>query len=402
MKFVVLIPDGSADRPLPELGGRTPLEAAATPNFDAISSHGRIGTVATTPPGFPAASDVSNMSILGYDPVQHYTGRAPIEAAALRIPLGAPDWAFRMNLVTLANGAMADYSAGHISTEEAARIVETLSKELAAPQYRMHVGLQYRHILVWSGVDWTGLETYPPHDIAGEWAMPKGPQNHKAAKELTKLMDRATAILAEHPVNLERRTKGLPEATHIWPWGQGRACALPSFRERHGIRGAVITAVDLIRGLGVLSGLDLIQVPGATGYLDTDYAAKGRAAIAALDRYDFLYVHIEAPDEASHTGEVRKKIAAIEAIDQHVAGPLWNRAQQGGVALMVLPDHATSTATKGHLTDPVPCAIYRGPDVAAPSGKPYTEAAAREEGPLVEQAHTLIDLFLGKDDQLDG
>jgi len=317
MKCVVVVGDGMADYPLDELGGKTPLQVARKPNMDRVAREGRSGLLESIPEGMQAGSDVAILSILGYDPVRHYTGRGPIEAAALGVMLGRGDVAFRCNLVTLEGGVMVDYSAGHISNDEAKALIEALNEELGGGMVKFYSGVSYRNILVVSGVNFDGVECTPPHDITGmkvDDYLPRG----EGSELLLELIERSWRVLEGHPVNARRIREGKRAANSIWPWGQGRRPDLQSFEERFGVRGAIISAVDLVRGLGVLTGLRVVNVPGATGYYDTNYAGKGEYALRALESVDFVLVHVEAPDEAGHAGDIENKVKAIEKIDSEI------------------------------------------------------------------------------------
>ncbi len=383
MKYAFLVGDGMADRPLAELGGKTPLEAAATPNMDRVAARGRLGRIRTVPEGLPPGSDVANMSLLGYDAAAHFQGRGPIEAASLGVALAPNDTAFRCNLVTLEGGLMADYSAGHIGTEESRPIVLDLQAALGRPGLRFHPGVSYRHLAVLTDFP-AGLECTPPHDISGQpWQarLPQGP----GREAVLELMERARRVLAGHPVNAARAAAGKKRATDIWLWGQGRALTLATLRDRYGLTGSVISAVDLVRGLGVLAGLQVRLVEGATGYLGTNYAGKVAAAKEALAAEDFVYLHVEAPDEMGHEGRADRKVQAIEEFDRFVVGEVlaWAEAR-GDVRTVVATDHETPVAIKTHAAGPVPYAVC-GPGVAAGGARAFSEAAAAGlpvEGPV--------------------
>jgi 2,3-bisphosphoglycerate-independent phosphoglycerate mutase len=389
-----------ADSPLEELGGRTPLEAASTPHMDALAREGTLGLAVTVPEGFPAGSDVANLSVFGYDPRACYTGRAPLEAAAMGVPLGPDDVAYRLNLVTLlpsvAEVYMEDFSAGHISSDEARELVQMLARSLGEDGLEFYPGVSYRHLLVWRG----GLEdpeTTPPHDILGEPIrayLPHGP----GAEQLLHLITGSQILLKGHPVNHARRRDGKNEANSIWLWGQGRVPHLEPYRRRFGLDGAVVSAVDLLKGIGRAVGLDAVEVPGATGYLDTDYEAKVCAALGALRESDFVYLHVEAPDEAAHSGNAKDKVRAIADFDARVVGPMRRglEASEGGFALLVMPDHPTPITLRTHTEEPVPFALYTsaGPD-GVPGGA-FTEAEARTTGVFVPAAHRLMDHILGR------
>lgn len=357
-KYVILVGDGMGDYPLEELGGRTPLEAARTPNIDRVAAGGRMGMVATIPHSMEPGSDVANMSLLGYDPLQYHTGRAPLEAASMGVHLSPEDVAFRCNLVFLErDGAgvlrMGDYSAGHISTGESHRIIASLQDAVTDSPLRLYPGVSYRHLLVWTGGK-TDLNTTPPHDISGEEVERYG-RVYSEEPVLMAFMENAGSILENHPVNRERIAAGKRPANGVWLWGQGRAPSMPTLKERFGISGVMISAVDLLKGLGVYAGLEPLDIPGATGYLDTNYAGKVDAALNALKSGDLAYVHIEAPDEAGHEGSLDKKMEAIEAFDERVVGPMVEGLKDfPGARLLIVTDHLTPISRRTHVKDPVP------------------------------------------------
>jgi 2,3-bisphosphoglycerate-independent phosphoglycerate mutase len=392
MKYALIIPDGAADLPLDELKGRTPLEAARKPHMDWIASHGRCGAVRTVPAGLPCGSDVAILSVLGYDPKECYPGRAPLEAAAQGIQIDPDEWIFRCNLVTLVDGLMEDYSAGHITTTEAGTLIAELQKALGGPGITFHQGVSYRHLLVLKGN--FGVKTTPPHDILSKPAAAHLPTG-AGADLLRTLMERSGAVLENHEINKVRRDLGENPATHIWLWGQGQMPQLPSFQERYGLRGAAITAVDLVRGLARLIGWRVIDVPGATGYIDTNFAGKGAAAVKALDEVDLVCVHVEAPDEAGHNADVKAKLHAIEQIDQHVVGPILARLQQekAGWRILVLPDHPTPVSLRTHTPEPVPFAIA-GERIEGVVAAPFNEKTAKASDLHIDRGHELMEFFL--------
>ena len=351
MKYLVLIGDGMSDRPLRELKGKTPLEVAKTPNMDFLAQNGLTGWASNVPPGMPPASDVANMSIFGYDPKKFYTGRGPLEAASLGVKLKKNDIAFRCNLVTVKGRKMKDFTAGHIATAEARKIIRTLDKKLGSKQIRFYAGLSYRHLLVVSSAVVSGtVKCVPPHDITGKAIhnyLPKG----KGAGVLLRLMNESEVLLHE------MKTK----ASMIWPWGQGKSPCMPAFKRKFGLRGAVITAVHLLKGLGKTLGLEVINVPGATGYLDTNYVGKAKYALKALRKNNIVFVHVESPDETGHEGSLRNKIRAIEDFDRYVVGIILKAVRATGypdIRILVLPDHPTPIRVMTHTSDSVPFAIY--------------------------------------------
>lgn len=361
-KIAILVGDGMGDYPLDELGQRTPLQAADIPTIRRIAAAGDLRCVQTVPvSGLAPGSDVANLSLLGYDPEENYTGRAPIEAAGANIPLSPTDTAFRCNLVTVNDGLMDDYSAGHITTDEAHQLIAAVQEKLGRDGLTFHGGVSYRHLLVWRDGP-TAITTHPPHDFSGKPVSEHQPSGD-GADEVQALMEASKNILADHPVNQARIAEGKKPATQIWLWGQGRALSLKTYSELYGLTGGVITAVDLIRGLGRLTGLDPIEVEGATGFLDTNYAGKVQAALDILKDRDFVFVHIEAPDECGHVGKPELKVEAIEAFDRKVVAPIWQELEKRGepYRLVICTDHRTPVAVRGHTREPVPMVLLDGP-----------------------------------------
>ena len=402
MKYIVLLGDGMSDYPIERLGGKTPLEYAHTPNMDYIAETGLIGRVRTVPDGFPPGSDVSNLSIFGYDPAKYYTGRSPLEAASMGVELEPDDVAYRCNLVTLAEGMggliMEDFSGGHISTEEAAELIAELAEKLGGDEFNFYPGVSYRHLMVWrNGKD--RADTTPPHDISDRLIGPHLPKGEGSA-ELARLIRASREILEKSEVNIKRINRGENPANSIWLWGQGKAPKMPGYQGRYGLTGSVISAVDLMKGIGHYAGLDIVNVPGATGYIDTNYRGKAEHALRELESKEFVYLHVEAPDEASHSGSLDNKIRAIEDFDGKVVGPVLNGLKKSGHSfrIIVLPDHATPLCKKTHTSDPVPFAIYPAVGWAdAHSEGGYSEAAAEVSPVFIKKGHTLMELFLGKD-----
>jgi 2,3-bisphosphoglycerate-independent phosphoglycerate mutase len=402
MKYIVVLGDGMADYPVGELGGRTPLQAARKPHIDELARNGEVGTVRTIPVGMPPASDVANLSVMGYDPRRYYTGRSPLEAVSMGLDLGPSDVAFRCNLVTLSEAAkygdavMLDYCSGEISTEEARELMAEVEDRFGRGALSFHPGVSYRHCMIWRDGP-AGCDLTPPHDISqrviGEY-LPRG----EAAREILAMMEESRAFLADHPVNRARRARGLNPATSIWLWGQGRKPALASFREKYGLSGAMISAVDLLKGIGICAGLESVEVEGATGNIDTNFRGKARAALDSLrSGADFAYVHVEAPDECGHRHEIENKVRSIELIDEQVVGTLLDGLDEiGPWRMMVLPDHPTPLSTRTHASDPVPFLVHeKGRDVrSAVSG--FDEDQARTTGVHVEEGHALMDRFLGR------
>lgn len=382
MKYLVVLGDGMADEPIPELGNRTPLAYANTPNMDRIAREGRTGQVLTIPDGFEAGSDIANLMILGYHPARYYTGRGPLEAVNMGVDLTDDQIAYRCNLVTIRDGVMQDFSAGHITSTEGAALLGTLQEQL--PGVRLVAGVSYRNLLVVDGGK--GAEGTAPHDIVGEEVEEYLPHGGDASLLLT-CIEKSIEVFADHPVNRGRLARGLPAATMIWPWSGGKRPALIPFQEKYGKRGGMISAVDLLNGIARYAGMEVITVPGATGYLDTDYQAKARYAIEALRDLDFLYLHVEAPDEAGHLGSVSEKVKAIERVDQMIGTIM---AEFNGV-IAVLPDHATPIRLKTHTAGPVPCAVLgKGRDQTEEFSE---EAAATGSLGMIQGDQFLTDLF---------
>ncbi len=400
MKYVVLQGDGMADWPIAELGNKTPLEYARTPNMDRIASLGVLGMTHTIPDGYPAGSDVGTMSLLGYDPRKYHTGRSPIEAASMGVELSPTDIAFRCNLVTLGTGTnseetMVDFSSGHITSEEAAALIQAINAELGKRDISFYPGVSYRHLMVWHGGK-EKMQTTPPHDITDQPTAGHLPVG-EGSERLLDLMVRSRNILASHPVNKKRQQSGHKPASSIWLWGQGRRPAVPTIKERFGCEGSVISAVDLVRGIGVLAGLEVILVPGATGFLDTNYLGKAEYGLAELRKKDFLFLHVEAPDEAGHMGAADKKVQALEDFDQKVVGTILDGLREFPEwRVLVMPDHATPCAIKTHSSDPVPFAILSSDDMKRGVRKPvsYNETSAKETGVVVSEAWRILERFV--------
>lgn len=398
MKSIILLGDGMADEPLEDLGGKTPLDVANTPFMDKLSSRGELGMVRTVKQGFPPGSDVANMTVLGLDPAEHYNGRAPIEAVSMGVDLKGDDTAFRINLVTISRREkgliLEDYCSDHISTQEAGELIEAIRSMLRGyDNIHVYPGIEYRHLMVIQGYENPAPKTTPPHDITGEYIEPHLPNDGL----LRELIHRSMDALRDHPVNIARRKLGKREATAIWPWGEGKGLKVPTLEQEYGVSGAMISAVDLLKGLGMLRGMEVIHVPGATGWLDTNYEGKAQAALKALSVHDLVYVHVEAPDEAGHGGLLREKIKAIEDFDEMVVGRILKsmEAQDEPFRVLFLPDHPTPIAKKTHTADPVPFVIY---DSAAPANnsRRFTEKDAWETGLFIEEGHTLLGRLLSR------
>ncbi len=400
MKFALVIPDGVADEPQPVLGGKTPLQAAAIPQMDDVARLGIVGRADHVPASMPSGSDVGTMSLFGYDPLKYHTGRAPLEAAAQGIELGPLDWCIRCNFVTVADGRMASFTAEQIPNDLARTLIEVLQRDQCGDEHwKYYAGVSYRNLLVYRARTTpapfgSATVTTPPHDITDQLIepyLPKGP----GAEVLRELMERSKPLLQSCPANQQRSASGSHTATQTWLWGQGQRPAFVSFLERFGQRGAVITAVDLLRGLGRLLGWNVIEVAGATGYLDTDYAAKGRAAIQALkdDVTDFIVVHVEATDEASHEGKADEKVRALEQIDRQIVGPLHEYLRsQGEYRLLICPDHPTFLRTKTHSHGYVPFAMC-GTGIDADGIATYDEVAAATSAVCLDRGCDLMPLL---------
>ena len=390
MKYILLIGDGMGDVPVPSLDGRTPLEAAATPAMDRLARQSEMLLVRTVPEGYPPGSDVANLSLMGYEPERCYTGRAPLEAASLGVKLGPEETAFRCNLVHVDRPGdgrliMVDYSSGHITTAESRQLIEALQAGCGNDRLRLYPGVSYRHLLVYRGDVPAGFAAVPPHDhsdqdVAGFF------QAYRQIEDFPPLLEKAERILAGHPVNLERQRQGKRTANFIWLWGEGKRPGMATLEARFGIRGGLISAVDLLKGLGVLGGLTVVEVPGVTGYLDTNYEGKAQAALDVLAADDFVLVHVEAPDETGHQGLAGEKVRAVADFDRRIVAPIVEEMERRGepFRLAVTMDHYTPIHRRTHEDWPVPVFLYDSRGIAAPSGRTYTEAnvlaAVRENG----------------------
>lgn len=439
MKYIILLGDGMSDYPIDELGGKTPLQVAKTPNMDYIASRGKVGMAKTVPDGFPPGSDVANLSVFGYNPVECYTGRAPLEAASIGVSLHADDVAMRCNLVTLERSSashfdintpplppgtgwdpiarsiamgsegmeqiftsggdegfekfpakmiMKDFSAGHIKTEDARKLIRHIDVELGSDEFRFYPGVSYRHLLVWKGGN-DRIKTIPPHDITGKSIFPYLPSGEGEDK-LIELMKASQAILRDNPVN--------PAANSIWLWGQGKAPSMQTYKEKFGLTGSVISAVDLMKGIGIYAGLDVIDVPGATGWIDTNYKGKAEYALKSLEIKDFVYVHVEAPDEAAHNGKLKEKIKAIEDFDELVVGTVLKGINKlGDCRLLLLPDHPTPISLKTHTKDPVPFVFYDSKNAGNSGVKGYDEDSAKGTGLFLEDGFKLMEMMVSRE-----
>jgi 2,3-bisphosphoglycerate-independent phosphoglycerate mutase len=397
MKYIILLGDGMADFPLEDLGGKTPLEYAHTPYMDRVAKEGTLGMIDTIPAGFPPGSDVAIMSLLGYNPVECYTGRGPLEAANMGVQLGADDIAFRCNLVTLRENAeyiMEDFTAGHIATEEAKRIINDINNYLGSSDFQFYPGVSYRHLFVWRHGK-ADLSTTPPHNITGyaiKDYLPRG----EGMEEIRRLMERSQVFLHDHPVNQLRIAKGKKPANSIWLWGQGRVPKFAKLTDKYGLEGGMISAVDLLNGIGIYAGLRVIRVDGATGYVDTNYNGKARTALQAIKEIDFIFVHLEAPDEMGHEGNVAGKIRAIEDFDEKIVGAILNEIYGlSPFRLLVLSDHPTPISLRTHSSDPSPFAVLSSDkNENLRNGLTFSEKSALRDGVKISPGYLLMDHFI--------
>ncbi len=402
MKYVVILGDGMADYRVAELGDKTPLQYARKPNIDRLAKQSRVGLVRTVPEGMPPGSDVANLSVLGYDPRLYYTGRSPLEAVSMGIQLGDTDVAFRCNLVTLsdepvyADKTMIDYSSDEITTQEAAILLHEVNSRLGTDILKFYAGVSYRHLLVWQGGP-VEFDLTPPHDISDLKItdyLPTGTQSEL----LIQFMRESHNFLKDHPVNRNREARGLRPANSLWIWGQGKRPLIPKFQEKYGLDGSVISAVDLTKGLGLCAGLEVVEVPGATGNIHTNFLGKAKAALEELRRgNDFVYVHIEAPDEAGHRGELDNKVKAIEEIDAQVLGPILAGLEgMGEYRIMILPDHPTPLSIRTHVSNEVPFLMYQNTQPFPSTVEAYDEDTAKSTGLVIEKGHELMDWFISR------
>lgn len=398
MKYIVIVPDGMADNPIEELGNKTPLEASHRTNMDYLAKHGMTGLIKTIPDSFKPGSEIGNLSLLGYKPEDHFTGRAPLEAANLGITLADDEIAFRCNLVTIVNNKMADYSAGHIPTPEAQELISTVNAQIDEPDITFYPGQSYRHLLVMKVrniEDFIKIKCIPPHDIINQ-DIKKYLPTGMAATALLKYMEKASRILCEHPINRVRVDLKENPASHIWLWGQGTRPHLPSFNEKFNIEGSIVSAVDLVNGIGRLAGLEVLQVPGITGYYDTNYSGKAQYAIDSLKTKDFVFIHIEGPDEAGHNGDYKAKIHCIEHIDRLIVGPILNHFERtNNVRIVVLPDHPTPVKLRTHTREPVGFVMF-GTGITPDGSETYTEASCKAKGLKFKNGEEFMDYFMRK------
>lgn len=401
MKYIVLIGDGMADRPIDELGGLTPLKKAFTPNMDEIAQKGIIGSVRTIPEGMHPGSDVANLSILGYDPKKYYTGRAPLEAASIGVNLNANDVAYRCNFVTLkfdkdkTHAVMDDYSSGHITTEEAKELIKAIKTGLESDDIKFYSGVSYRHLMTWKNGS-VNIECIPPHDIIERDITDYLPVGERD-EVLRELMRKSVDILEGHPVNKERLKNGKKPANSIWLWGHGKKPDMPTYKEKYGLKGALVSAVDLTKGLGIYAGFEILKVPGVTGWLDTNYIGKAEYALNALKYVDFVYIHVESPDEAGHSGNYKDKIRAIEDFDRLVVGTVMKGLKERfkEYRVLLMPDHATPIKVRTHTDEPVPFVIYDSRYQKSNRGILYDESIIeRKDILVVNEGYRLMDYFI--------
>ena len=401
MKYVVFLGDGMADFPVKELGNKTPLEVANKPNIDFLASKGISGMIKTVPDGMKPGSDVANLGAMGFDPKKYYTGRSPLEAVSVGIKLLDDDITFRANLVTLSDEenyedkTMIDYSSDEITTQEATILINDLAKELNTDVYKFYPGFSYRHVLVWNGGH-TDFELTPPHDITGKKVtdyLPKG----KNSEALLNFMKKSCELLKEHPINKKRIEKGLRPASSLWVWGEGKKAVLPEFEKMRGLKGAVVSAVDLIKGIGMSAKMTCAEVEGATGNIHTNFDGKAKAAIDLLKDHDFVHIHVEAPDECGHRAEIENKVKSIEIIDKKIVGPVLEYLNQTGenYKALVMPDHPTPLELMTHVSDPVPFVIYEKNNEKENEIKVYTEESCKKSKIFYQDGYKLMDDFIG-------
>lgn len=401
MKYIVMLGDGMADYQIEALGGKTPLEVAKKPNIDRLARGGELGMVKTVPEGMKPGSDVANLSAMGYDPLKCYTGRSPLEAVSIGIEMSDTDVAFRCNLVTLSdepeyeNKTMMDYSSGEITTAEAAELIKAVDTVFRTDEILFYPGISYRHCMIWHEGP-VGLDLTPPHDISDRKVTDYLPKN----PVILDLMKRSYEVLKDHPVNKARVARGLNPANSIWLWGEGTKPGVSRFEAAYGVKGSVISAVDLIKGIGLCAGMKVIEVEGATGNIDTNFTGKGVAALQTLlEGQDLVYIHVEAPDECGHHGDLEGKIRSIELIDEEIVGPVLNGLEEAGedYAILVMPDHPTPIAIKTHISDPIPYLLYRSNALVESGADTYNEKTAAATGRYVEQGCQLMNHLLGRD-----
>lgn len=399
MKYLVLLCDGMADYPVPELGNKTPMGASHTPNMDKLAEKSIIGLVKTVADNMKPGSDVANLSVLGYDPQVYYTGRSSLEAGSIGIDMKDTDISFRCNLVTLSDEpnyedkTILDYCADDISTEEAKELVDYLEKNLGNDEFKLYSGVSYRHCLIWNKGTLEVGELTPPHDITGKPIKEYIP-NHPNAQKLYELMVKSYNLLKDHPVNKAREARGLKPANSMWLWGKGVRASLMPFTEKYGLKGSMISAVDLLKGIGKFAGMNVVYVPGATGYMDTNFEGKAKAAIKEFENgQDFVYIHVEAPDECGHRYEIENKKKSLEIIDEKILGPVLEALENyDDYKVLIMPDHATPLSLKTHTNDPIPFLIYKKSNPTI--GGEFTEEGAKASGIYIENGHKIMEYFI--------
>lgn len=398
MKYIIIVPDGMADYPLEDLGDKTPLEVAHRSNMNYLAQHGKVGLVKTIPDRMSPGSEIGNLSLLGYNPAEHFSGRAPLEAANLQINLADDEVVFRCNLVTIHDHAMKDYSAGHIPSKEAAILIQALNEKIDEPDVRFVAGKSYRHLMIIKSrhtKDLIQLKCVPPHDILGKDIKKYLPPS-AVAIPLLKIMEKSQKILEGHPINNVRIDLKENPANMVWLWGQGGKTQLPAFKDKYGVDGCIISAVDLINGIGRLAGLEVIDVPGITGYYDTNYIGKAEYALQALKKKDFVFIHIESPDEAGHNGDAKAKISCIERIDREIVGTIVNHFDKhADVRILVLPDHPTPIALRTHTSDPV-CFVMYGKGIPLDTVEEFGESEAKKKGLIFKNGEELMSFFMNR------
>ncbi len=400
MKNIVILIDGAADTPVKELGNKTPLEVAKKPNIDRLATLGEMGMVTTVPENLPPGSDVANLAVFGYDPQKYYTGRSPLEALSMGVQLKLSDTTFRTNLVNLSEDEpyeekiMVDYSSDEITTEEAAQLIASVNDALRTEEYEFFSGISYRHLLVWHNKE-NNFSLTPPHDISDRKVCEYLPKD----ETLLMLMKKSYEILKDHPVNIDRKKRGLRPANSIWIWGNGTKPALATFDELYKVQGSVVSAVDLIKGIGVGAGLNVVDVEGATGTVHTNFDGKAKAAIDEMKKgADFVYVHLEAADEAGHRHEIENKVKAIELIDEKIVAPILDYLEEAEeeFSMLIMPDHPTPLAIRTHTSDPVPYILYKSNSGAEVKETSYTEENAKATGIVEQYGHNLMARLLGR------
>lgn len=402
MKYIVVLYDGMADYPVPALNGKTPMECAKKPHLDRLARHGKIGTVKTVADGLKPGSDIANMSVMGYNPKECYTGRSPLEAVSIGVDMLDSDIIFRCNLVTLSDApkyedkTMIDYSAGDISTAEATEIIKSIQEHFGNDIFAFYAGVAYRHCLVWHNGTLDLDKMTPPHDISGK-VIGEHLSKSENAKELIEMMKESYDFLMEHPVNKKRIAEGKRPANSIWLWGEGTKPSLPDFKEKYGVDGSVISAVDLLKGIAKCANMAAPDVEGATGYIDTNFDGKAECAIKELETKDFVYIHLEAPDECGHRNEPENKVRAIELIDEKILGKVLPALEKyDDYKILILPDHPTPIVTMTHAGDPVPYMIYQKSKDCDNGIETFTENTAKAAGNYIDIGYTLMDQFIEK------